>query len=165
MRILVVSDTHIEKKSDRLPDIIRKEAGKSDCCLHCGDFVINEVFETLSSLTKVYGVCGNMDNDDIREKFPPKQIIKLEKIYLGLIHGRGNPGNLIYYIEQEFSADMDKIDIFVFGHSHLPLNDKIHNKIYFNPGSATDRISSSQRTYGILEINGRNIKGRIEEIG
>lgn len=165
MRILVISDTHIQTKSGKLPPVIQNEASRSDYCLHCGDFTTYRIYEKLKFLTKTYGVCGNMDDDEVHEKLPSKCLIKIEQITLGLIHGGGSPNNLIYYINQEFSKNIDEIDIFVFGHSHLPVNEKIKDKIYFNPGSLTDKVSASYRSYGIIQINGRSINAKVVKIG
>jgi len=165
MKVLVVSDTHIPVAASKLPSVIEKEAKTSDCCLHAGDFIDYSVFEKLSAWTKTYGVCGNMDNDTVREQLPQKQIIKLEKINLGLIHGGGSPHNLISYVNKEFSRRFDEIDIFIFGHSHYPLDKEINGKIYFNPGSSTDKILAPYRSYGILDINDSQIKRRIVKVG
>ena len=165
MKVLVLSDTHIPVATDKLSEKIIEEAKSSDCCIHAGDFLNQAALETLNSLTKTYGVCGNMDDEDLQEALPKKQIIKLEEITIGLIHGRGNPNNLINYINKEFSKEFDEIDIFVFGHSHYPLNKEIEGKIYFNPGSSTDKVFAPYLSYGILEINGKEVKRRIEKIG
>ena len=165
MRVLIISDTHIPVSADSLPCEIETEAKKSDCCIHAGDFITLETFNTLSSLTKVYGVHGNMDDAAIIEKLPLRQIIKLEGITIGLTHGHGTPANLINYIKFEFSKEYNEIDIFIFGHSHQPLNKKIDGKIYFNPGSPTDQIFTPYRSYGILEISGKALKREVIKIG
>jgi putative phosphoesterase len=164
VRILVISDTHIPIVARELPAIIEEEAAKSDCIIHAGDFVSLEVFECLSKIAKVYGVCGNMDNADVAKKFAEKQTIEIENIHLGLIHGRGSPSGLMEYIKKEFGKDFAKLDIVVFGHTHYPTNKEIGGKIYFNPGSATDKVFTPYRSYGILEISGKNIKRRLIEI-
>ena len=42
------------------------------------------------------------------------------------------------------------IDIYIFGHTHTPYN-KIHNgKVFFNPGSPTDKFFAKSNNYGIL---------------
>ena len=165
MRILVVSDTHIPTIAEKIPPIIEKEAKNSDLCIHGGDWITYSIFTSINSLIKTYGVCGNMDDISIKEKLPSKQIINLEKITIGLTHGKGNPAKLLEYLDKEFSKDFKNIDIFVFGHSHLPLDKEINGKIYFNPGSITDTVFAPYRSYGILEINGKNIKRRIIKIG
>ncbi|MDD3296655.1 MAG: metallophosphoesterase [Candidatus Omnitrophica bacterium] len=163
-RILVVSDTHIADDIEQIPEIIREQAKKSDCCIHAGDFISLAALQEFQKWTKIYGVCGNMDSDEIRERLPYKQIISFESVRLALTHGRGHADNLINHINNEFSDEIEKIDIFVFGHSHSPINKFINNKLYFNPGSLTDTVSSSYCSYGILEINGSKIKGKVVEL-
>ena len=165
MRILVISDTHISTAKAKLPDIIVKEAKASDCCLHCGDFITYSVYENLTQLTVIHGVCGNMDGKVLVEKLPVKQILKFNGITVGLTHGGGHPENILTYIQKEFAKEVKNIDMFVFGHSHNPLNKEISGKIYFNPGSPTDTMFAPYRSYGILEISGKKIKRRIIKIG
>ncbi|MCK4519683.1 MAG: metallophosphoesterase [Candidatus Omnitrophica bacterium] len=165
MRILVISDTHIPTTKTKLPDIIAKEAKASDCCLHCGDFITYSVYKNLSQWTTIYGVYGNMDGKILIEKLPVKQILKFNGVTIGLTHGGGHPKNILTYVQKEFAKETKSIDIFVFGHSHIPLNKEINGKIYFNPGSPTDTMFTPYRSYGILEINGKGLKRRIVKIG
>ncbi len=165
MRVLVISDTHIPVTAAKLPPIIEKEAKMSDCCLHCGDFITYQTFEILSSWVKTYGVCGNMDGSVIKERLPEKQLVKLADVKIGLTHGRGHPNTLLNYVQREFPDNFDEIDMFVFGHSHQTLDREIEGKIYFNPGSPTDKMFAPYCSYGILEINGKEIKRRIVKIG
>lgn len=165
MRILVISDTHIPVVAESLPSVIIEEAKKSDCCIHAGDLISLNVLEKLSELTKTYAVCGNMDELIIREKLPDKQIIEIEDVKIGLSHGRGAPSIVAKQIEKIFEKEKNDIDIFIFGHSHIPLDQEIEGKIYFNPGSPTDTVFTPYRSYGILEIEGKNIKRRILKIG
>ena len=120
MRVLVLSDTHIPVVANELPDVILQEAKKCDICLHAGDLINYSVFKKLSALTVAYGVCGNMDDDDVRKILPAKQIVALGAIKAGLVHGRGNPNRLIEVISEDFEKEFSEIDIFVFGHSHYP---------------------------------------------
>jgi hypothetical protein len=165
MKILVISDTHIPIAAKALPPRIEEEARRADVCLHAGDLVDYEVFERLCKLTKTYAVCGNMDNEDAVKKLPPKQIIKLGEITVALTHGRGAPANVMDYVKKTFAAQATEIDIFIFGHSHVPCDIEEGGKIYFNPGSPTDKIFAAKQTYGLLDINGKKIKRRIVNLG
>ena len=165
MRILIVSDTHIPVNADGLPEIIKQEAKRCACCIHAGDFIDQAVLEELSSLTKVYAVRGNMDNEEIKNKLPDKQILNIEGIKIGLFHGRGSPSRILETIDREFADQKDNVDIFIFGHSHYAFDREINGKIYFNPGSVTDTTFAPFRSYGILEINGSKIKRQIVKIG
>ena len=164
MKILVLSDTHIPVAAKDLPEKVLKEAKKSDCCLHAGDFIEYPFYETLKGLIKTYAVYGNMDSQELKSKLPEKQLIELEGIKIGLIHGASHPANLLKYIEAEFMPQMDEIDIFVFGHSHCATDKEYGGKIYFNPGSPTDRAFAPYRSYGILEIEGASIKRMLVKI-
>ncbi|MCK4912893.1 MAG: metallophosphoesterase [Candidatus Omnitrophica bacterium] len=165
MRILVLSDTHIPVTASKLPNIIEKEAKSCDCCIHAGDYIIYPVYEVLSQWTKIHGVYGNMDEDTIKNNLPEEQIIQLEDINLALTHGGGHPKKILEHINKKFICEAQNIDIFVFGHSHMPFDEKIDGKIYFNPGSPTDTMFAPYRSYGILEINGKEIKRSIIKIG
>lgn len=157
MRILVLSDTHIPIAADALPAIIDEEARRADCCLHAGDLITYEVYEHLAKLVETHAVCGNMDDQPVIDKLPNKKIIKLEDVTIGLTHGRGAPDAVIPNVDKIFAHEYASIDMFVFGHSHIPTNEVINGKIYFNPGSPTDTMFAAKRTYGIIEIRGKKI--------
>jgi len=165
MRVLVISDTHVPAVAKELPLIIQEEAKKSDCCLHAGDFIVASILQDLSRLTKTYAVQGNMDSFDLKKDLPEKAVIELGDVKIGLIHGRGSPATLMDYIKKEFKQQSSELDMIVFGHTHYPLDKEIDGKIYFNPGSSTDRVFAPYPSYGILEIDGKNIKRRIVKIG
>ncbi|MDD5070946.1 MAG: metallophosphoesterase family protein [Candidatus Omnitrophica bacterium] len=163
-RVLVLSDTHIPINANSLPKIITCEAKKSDYCIHAGDICSFSVIKTLSSLTTVYAVCGNMDDLSVSEKLPHKQIFTIEDVKIGLVHGRGTPSGIFNIIDREFPINGEKLDIIVFGHSHAATNEVRNGRIYFNPGSSTDKDFAAYKSYGILEIDGKSIERRIEII-
>ncbi|MFA5270932.1 MAG: metallophosphoesterase [Candidatus Omnitrophota bacterium] len=165
MRILVISDTHIPAVANELPAIIKEEAKNSDCCLHAGDLTVVSVLQDLSRLTKTYAVQGNMDSFDLKKDLLEKAVLQFEDVKIGLIHGRGSPVMLMEYIKKEFKQQSDELDMIVFGHTHYPLDREMDGKIYFNPGSSTDKVFAPYQSYGILEITGKNIKRRIVKIG
>ncbi|MEI8350571.1 MAG: YfcE family phosphodiesterase [Candidatus Omnitrophota bacterium] len=164
MRILVIADTHIPVTAKQLPRIVIEEAKQCDCCIHAGDIISIAAFNALSQLTKTYAVLGNMDNVELQGKLAYKTILAFDSIRLGLIHGRGTPSGLIEYIKKEFAAEMKSIDMFIFGHTHYPFNKEIDGKIYFNPGSPTDKIFAPYCSYGIVEIQGKTVTRSIVEI-
>jgi len=161
MKILVLSDTHIPVAAPHLPPVIEEVARDCDACLHAGDSIEYSVIKRLGQLVQTYAVCGNMDDDDVRLKLPEKKIITLEGITIGLTHGRGAPDAVIANIDKIFADEYDKIDIFVFGHSHIATDEIINGKIYFNPGSPTDHIFAKKRSYGIIEINNKHITRKV----
>lgn len=154
MKIGIVSDTH----SKELPAQMLKDFKSVDFIIHAGDFCDTEDVEALTKLKEVKAVQGNMDTPAIRKRFPRKQIIKCGEVHIGLYHGEGPPGPLLERVKEEFQKD--KVDLVIFGHSHNPLNEKIGNVLYFNPGSPNDTMFAPYCSYGIVEINGKKITAK-----
>ncbi len=165
MRILVLSDTHIPGPKVSLPDALIKELEISDLCFHAGDLISYALYQQLSKKIKTYAVAGNMDDELVSENLPKKQLIEINRLKFGLIHGGGTPATLIQYIDYQFRTDYNSIDIFIFGHSHQPTDLEKNGKIYFNPGSAGETLTSSIRTYGVLTVENNKITRSIKKIG
>lgn len=162
IRIGVLADTHMPDRAVNLPQKMLDDFKRVDMVMHLGDLVELSVLDKLRSVCKnVTAVWGNMDSPDVREALPEKKIIKVGKYRIGLTHGFGHPGKLIELIAQQFKND--KVDIILFGHSHLPLNETRNGVLFFNPGSPTDKIFSPFNSYGIIEVND-DINARIIEI-
>ena len=152
MRIGVISDTHIPERAKAIPQKILDEFKTVDMIIHAGDLVEPGVLERLRSVCKdVRAVWGNMDHLKVKSILPQKEIIKVGKYKIGVIHGYGNPERLVDNLKEEFKND--NVNLVVFGHSHQPFNQKKDDIWYFNPGSATDDIFASYKSYGLIEIN------------
>ena len=165
MKMLVISDTHIPVTADQLPQVILKEAQTCDYCFHAGDLVEYNIIEELSKLTTVHAVYGNMDDGNTKKRLPSKKIVTIEGVTFALIHGSGSLINIISTVTDAFQNDLDKINILIFGHSHLPTDQEINGRIYFNPGSPTDKIYAPYCSYGIIELKDGKIIRRIVKIG
>jgi putative phosphoesterase len=154
MKIGVISDTHISQKSEHLPKKILDDFKTADIVLHAGDLIGLSVLDELKKVCKtIYAVRGNMDTQEVKQKLNEKEIIQAGKYRIGLMHGSGNPAKLIGFLTDAFQED--KVDVIVFGHSHYPVNEKKKGILYFNPGSAMDKVFAQYNSYGILEINER----------
>ena len=106
-----------------------------------------------------------MDDGQIRKNLPTMRIIEAEGVRIALTHGTGSPIKILNSIKAIFESTYQDIDIFVFGHSHIPLDKTIDGKIYFNPGSPTDKIFAPYNSYGILNIENKTIRRRLVKIG
>ena len=160
MRILVLSDTHIPVTAQDMPKKIYDEMSNVDMIFHAGDFIEPAFLEKLRIFKEVKGVRGNMDSKEICAQLNPKEIITIGKFKIGLIHGYGAPSDIMPTVRREF----DKVDAIVFGHSHAALNIVKDGVLFFNPGSPTDKIFAQSNTYGILEVTGKKIEGKIVRI-
>jgi len=157
MKIGVISDTHIPFYTKTIPNTILDHFKGTDMILHAGDLVNISALHQLLKITKrVEAVAGNMDLPDVQAVLPKKKIITAGKYKIGLIHGWGPPKSLLERVRAEFN----KVDIIVFGHSHQPFNEEHNGILFFNPGSATDQVSTRNSSIGILELNDTK-KGKI----
>ena len=157
MKIGVLSDTHSRSLSKKMLDDFKAV----DLIVHAGDFCSLEDLNGLKKIGKVEAVYGNMDGSGLRNILPKSQIISCDSFSIGLFHGEGAPKFLLDRVKKEFKGK--KVDAIIFGHSHQPMNEKIGNILFFNPGSATDTIFAPFRSYGILDITD-HIEGRIVKI-
>jgi hypothetical protein len=157
MNIGVISDTH----SRALPPQVIEDLKKMDLIIHAGDIGSKAFFDEFKRINNVKAVYGNMDDAALRSILPKSQIIDCDSFAIGLFHGAGHPDHLLDCVKQEFKNK--KVDVIVFGHSHIPMNEKIDGILFFNPGSATDTVFAPYRSYGVLET-GDTIKGRIINI-
>lgn len=152
MKIVVISDTH-QEGSGELPRELIEAIKDSDMVIHAGDFVDLKVWEMLKSISKeVKAVCGNMDGEELSKVLPKKEIFKVGKFKIGIMHGSGAPSNLVAVLSEAFKND--NLDLIIFGHSHCAFNEKIGNTIFFNPGSPVDKIFAKFNSFGLIEING-----------
>ncbi|MBU1125183.1 MAG: metallophosphoesterase [Candidatus Omnitrophica bacterium] len=162
MKIGVISDTHISEKTHTIPACILNDFKNAEMIIHCGDLIDLSVLTKLKSVCKVVAaVWGNMDPLEVKDKLPEKEIINVGTHRIGIMHGLGAPNNLIPFLIDRFKQD--KVEMIIFGHSHTPCNEKRDGIIFFNPGSATDKVFAPYRSYGIIEI-GETIKATIVKV-
>ncbi|MCX5703026.1 MAG: metallophosphoesterase, partial [Candidatus Omnitrophica bacterium] len=141
MRIGVISDTHIPDRAKEIPQKILAEFKNVDMIVHAGDFAQLSVLNKLKSVCEnIKAVRGNMDPDEIKRELPEKEVFKVGPFKVALMHGYGAPNNLIELLTSVFKDE--KPDVIIFGHSHSALNEKRNGILFFNPGSATDKIFS-----------------------
>ncbi len=127
--------------------------------IHAGDLVEARVLDKLKTVCKdVRAVWGNMDPDKIKDTLPEKEIVEVGNYRIGIMHGYGSPNRLIELLAEIFKGE--NVDMIIFGHSHSAVNEKRGNILYFNPGSATDKIFALYNSYGIIEIDDK-INARI----
>lgn len=161
MKILVMSDTHIPVSAEKLPDEVLKYMKGRDLIIHAGDFVELSVFEEINKIAETKAVYGNMDSYAVKRRLPEKVVINAAGKKIGIIHGKGSPEDIVRRVQESFS---EKLDIIVFGHSHIPFNKEKDGILFFNPGSVTDKVFSSYRSFGIIEITENDIHAEIIRI-
>lgn len=158
LRILVVSDTH--GQIENVVDYIEKEE-KPNMIFHLGDYVKDglEIGKRFNIPTKV--VRGN--GDYMEKDFNYEEVVKVDDKKILLTHGHKYDINFsidrLFYRGKELEADY-----ILFGHTHVPMINKVEDIIIMNPGSSYfPRTRDNKKTLGIINIGG-TLKEEIVEI-
>ena len=150
-KIGIISDTHIPSRQSKLPKKVYTTFKEVDLILHAGDFESISVAEALENIAPLKAVSGNMCWPEIRERFPPSQIIEIESLVIGLTHGNGGPQGYLSRVKQTFGED--EPDIIISGHTHVPNAEIIDNVLFLNPGSPTDKRFAKTNSILVLTID------------
>ena len=150
IRILILSDTHMPKKSKHLPGVLLDELNGCDLIIHAGDWQSIKLYEELKKRAPVEGVYGNTDNDELCAILKEKILLEIEGYKIGVVHGHGKRKTTEKRSIEAF--DDEEVDALIFGHSHIPVKKHHNGIILFNPGSPTDKRRQPNYSFGILEI-------------
>ena len=159
MKIGVISDTHIPRASKVIPEKVFELFAGVELILHAGDLVEEAVIEQLEAIAPVIAVHGNRDSNELKLLLPESRIIELKGFRIGILHGHGDNGTTLERLPEFFKGET--LDCIIFGHNHIPFNQKINNTLYFNPGSPTFKKRQKYPSVGIIVL-GEEIQSRIE---
>ncbi len=159
MQILITADTHLSDPSELPPELINV-ANSSELILHAGDFVSSEIYDFLNGIGHLKAVRGNSDEAALRGRLPLKQVVEIDGVKIGLIHGIGTPFGMARRSVLEF-PDVQAV---VYGHAHKPNRQMIGDVLVMNPGSPTANRFQSMNTYGLLTIDRGSVHGEIVEL-
>lgn len=150
MMVGIISDTHGLLR----PEAVRALQGCHHI-IHAGDIGAPEIIPALNKIAPVTAIRGNIDTEPWTTKFPPTEVVELDGVFLYVVH------------------DVKAIDLnpqaagfaaVISGHSHQPKQEWKDGLLYFNPGSAGPRRFKLPISFGILEIAGNKIEGRIIDL-
>jgi putative phosphoesterase len=154
MRIGVVSDTHLPRFGRALPRALRDAlaSARVDRILHAGDFTAPDVVALLEAIAPLDAVAGNNDGPALVERFGRRRIVEADGARIGLVHGDVGPGRTTpERAARAFGGD--EVDVVVFGHSHIPLVERLADgRWLLNPGSPTDKRRQPRYSWAILDI-------------
>lgn len=152
MRVGIISDTHMPKRAKKLPKKLIEGLQAVDLIIHAGDWTSLDVYHELLQIAPVLGVFGNVDPYEVQEVFEEKVILEVSGFKIGVIHGHaGKKKNTPARALEAFQDN--KMDVIIFGHSHIPYKEVIENTLLFNPGSPTDKRFQPQYSFGLMEIH------------
>lgn len=150
MKILVLSDSH-----GNIANMVQAvEQSNPRIIFHLGDCwrdaeALHEHFPNLS-LEQVPGNC------DFRPDLPTEKLLFVEDSRVLLCHGH-TYGVKSSLLTAGFAAEEQQLDLFLFGHTHIPMVDKRGRTTFLNPGSIGDR---RRPTYGVITVEGEKLDAR-----
>ena len=151
MLIAVISDTHLPRGSRRLPEACVERIAGADLLLHAGDFSTLEVLRELEAIgPPLAGVHGNVDSAELRRVLPPERVVKAEGARIAMLHDAGPRAGRLERLRHRFG---ERVDLVIFGHSHLPLHERAPDGFQIlNPGSPTERRRAPTHTMGLIDV-------------
>lgn len=159
MKIVVVSDTHgmvgnVIKLINKLDDV--------DLIIHLGDY-LKDAIEIADKLdVKCVYVKGNCDIFS-SGKVEEEKILEIEGRKLLLTHG--HKYNVKYGLDRLYYKVKElEVDIVLFGHSHISINEQYDNILFLNPGSTTYPKGGTKESVALLTIDNKEINSTILNI-
>ncbi len=166
--IAVVADTHVPDRVNGLhPGLIAGlQALQVEHILHMGDVCVNRVLDELSQVAPVSAVRGN--RDWLLSPPPPwTRSLTFQGVRVYQAHGQG--GFFTYWLDKvlyvllgyEFERYARRLmrsspdaQVYLFGHTHQPVNRVIDGNLFFNPGSACSNFANNnpKPSFGVLRF-------------
>ncbi|HHY25136.1 MAG TPA: metallophosphoesterase family protein [Desulfitobacterium dehalogenans] len=157
MRIAVLSDTHL-RAGQTLPRWVWEQCDGVDLIIHAGDVVCPSLLSDLEQIAPLEAVQGNCDGWE-SARLPHSKIITCGEITIGVTHGVYGSGRSTPERAMR-TFDQDKVDLIIFGHSHIPYQEKQGRILLFNPGSPTDKRRQPKYSMGMIRIEDKMIKAQ-----
>lgn len=145
MRIAILSDTH-----GLLRPAVLEQLKTADVILHGGDINRQSVVEEMQQYAPLYVVRGNNDKA-WAEDIPHDLTVTLEGVTFYMVHNK-----------KELPADLDGVDVVVFGHSHKYVQEEKDGILWLNPGSCGPRRFHQEITMMMAEVGEGKI--RVEKV-
>ena len=154
MLVGVVSDTH-GYLNPRVTELLQGV----DHILHAGDIGDDEIIRELSLIAPISVVRGNNDREGPTSLYPLEVREALAGSKVLLTHEFKLPKRTD---GPEMSRLSDVgVDIVVFGHSHIALQEQRDSILFFNPGAAGKRRFKVVPSIGFLTLEEGLIQGSI----
>lgn len=148
VKIGLLSDTH-----GILYDSVFEHFKDVDEIWHAGDIGNVEVANRLEQFKTLRAVVGNIDGQELRQRYTENLFFKLEQVPVLITHIGGYPpkynSTSIELIRQH------KPHLFICGHSHIlkVMPDATHNLLHINPGACGKHGWHKVNTLIRFEIN------------
>jgi putative phosphoesterase len=129
MLIGVISDTHGYLDPRALPAL----QGVAHI-LHAGDIGSTAIIEQLEQIAPVTAVYGNTDaGTTFARQLPASRWLEWEGVRIYMTHIGGQPADLAVRLP---ATPSERPHVYIFGHTHVALLEKIDQVLFLNPGAA-----------------------------
>lgn len=170
MRIGLISDTHIPEAGNEVPAQVKTAFRGVELIFHAGDLHVLAVLDWLQAIAPVLAARGDGDSgggsrtpvpEDPRMK--DAHVVSIEGVSVGLTHGLDYPEPPWRSLEAAMQAEFGRrVDVIVFGGSHVALVENYRGILLVNPGSPTlPRGLRQLGTVGLLEVTKGEAHARI----
>ncbi|MCI0330268.1 MAG: metallophosphoesterase [candidate division Zixibacteria bacterium] len=156
--VYLIADTHVPERRESIPQEFLSQLKEEDIVLHAGDWTNAATLKLLQQKAKTFGVWGNMDDGAVRKELPEKTIVELQGFKIGITHGFGAPEGMVDKVRSKF---LEKVDMILYGHTHVPHQEEKDGILFFNPGSLSFNTDRRELTYAILEIRDNELSPRL----
>jgi len=165
--VYLIADTHVPERQESVPQEFLSLLKPDDTVLHAGDWTSAATLKLLQQKAKVFGVWGNMDDGAVRKELPEKTIVEIQGFKIGITHGFGAPEGMVDKVRSKFLEKVEnpvadpersrgeqsrRVDMILYGHTHIPHREEKNGILFFNPGSLSFNTDRRELTYAILEI-------------
>lgn len=159
-RIGILADTH-GHFDPKLPQALEGV----DQIWHLGDFGNLEVAARLQAIAPVFGVWGNIDGPELRQRFPEELTLVCEGVRAWMLHIGGHPGRYPPAVRKRL--EKDRPDLFLCGHSHILRVEKDRfGVLYINPGACGRQGFHLFKTVMRMELHERQVASlKVVELG
>jgi putative phosphoesterase len=151
----LISDTHGLLR----PEVFTVFDGV-DHILHAGDVGDADILVELEAIAPVTAVWGNTDGWELRERLPEVARVQLGGLVVVVVHGQqfGSP------TPQAVVGRYPEAGLVVFGHSHVPVVERVGAVLAVNPGSAGPRRFRLPTTVALATIDDQRVEARLVTI-
>jgi len=167
MLIGLIADTHIPRDAKALPPQVKHAFRGVDLVLHAGDIYVPRVLDQLEKIAPVLAARGNGDQDFHEEhRVKESHVLNIDGFRLGLTHIIIYPELPHYPLDRTMERHFGgRVDIAVFGDTHVALVESYMGVLLVNPGSPTVPNGLYKLgTVGLLEIDGGKVEARIVQL-
>lgn len=116
--------------------------------LHAGDVNTVETVRELAIVAPVMAVTGNNDAGELKEIAPERLELTVGRFRVAMLHGHGGASAR----SEARRLYAGKVDLVVYGHSHVPMIEIVAGTTMFNPGSPTDRRWQEHFGIGVISF-------------